>query len=77
MLDTSIKLEGIHMAKPEGGPPGQQKTHTVTHPTDPSSPKEVTQAQWKQDKMGQAGWVKTDTDPDAEEETEPTTPPTT
>jgi hypothetical protein len=50
------------MAKPDA-PPGQQKTFTVTHPTDPTSPKEVTQEQWREDQMGKAGWTKVD-DPD-------------
>lgn len=47
------------MAKPEN-PPGQEKVFTVTHPTDPSSPKQVTNQQWHDDKMGQAGWTKVD-----------------
>ena len=55
------------MAKPDA-PPGQQKTYVVTHPTDPTSPKEVTQEQWREDKMGQAGWVKP---PDMPEVPEP------
>ena len=48
------------MAKPEepgAGAPGQQP-FVVTHPHDPSSPKTVTQEQWVNDKMGEAGWVK-------------------
>jgi hypothetical protein len=70
-------MKGIHMAKPEG-PPGQQKTFTVTHPTDPSSPKTVTQEQWKEDKMGQAGWTKVDDDEPHPDQTLPgDLPPTT
>lgn len=42
----------------EDVPPGQAKTFVVTHPTDPSSPRTVTQEQWKEEKLGQAGWSK-------------------
>jgi hypothetical protein len=47
------------MAKPDE-PPGQEKVFTVTHPTDPSSPKQVTNAEWHEGKYGQAGWTKLD-----------------
>jgi len=39
-------------------PPGLSKEFVVTHPTDPTSPRTVTQQQWKDEKLGQAGWVK-------------------
>jgi hypothetical protein len=57
------------MARPDdpgSQAPGQQKTYVVTHPTDPSSPKTVTQQQWREDKMAKAGWVKPADVPDSE-----------
>ena len=32
------------------------------HPTEPDSPKQVTQAEWSDGKYGQAGWTKVDPD---------------
>jgi hypothetical protein len=49
------------MAKPDdpgSAAPGQQQAFVVTHPTDPSSPKTVTNEQWREDQMEAAGWVK-------------------
>ena len=50
------------MAKPEDNPQnepaGQSKQFTITHPTDPSSPKQCTNEEWHEQKLGQAGWVK-------------------
>jgi hypothetical protein len=56
------KTRRRNMAKPEEGAPGQQKIFTVVHPTEPDSPKQVTQAEWSEQKLGQAGWTKVDPD---------------
>lgn len=53
--------------------PGQQKTFVVTHPTDPRSPMTVTQAQWREQKLGQQGWSKPEDAPDEPDEPEPVT----
>ena len=49
------------MAKPTdpgSSAPGQQKTYVITHPTDPTSPRTVTQEEWREEKLGQKGWSK-------------------
>jgi len=58
------------MAK-QDTPPGLSKEFVVTHPTDPTSPRTVTQQQWKDEKLGQAGWVKEEEPPTEPEPEEP------
>jgi hypothetical protein len=55
------------MAKPSepgagaGSAPGQQyQKFTITHPTDPSSPRVVTQQEWTDEQLAAAGWKKSD-----------------
>lgn len=43
--------------KPEGGPPGQQKVYTITNPATGET-RTVTQQQWREEKLGKAGWEK-------------------
>jgi hypothetical protein len=56
------------MTKP-AGPPGQEKTYDITHSVTGET-RTVTQRQWREEKLGKAGWVKP---VDLEEEEEPPT----
>jgi hypothetical protein len=48
------------MAKPDepGKPEKAEKTFTVVHPTEPDSPKQVTQEEWAHEQMASKGWKK-------------------
>lgn len=53
------------MAKPDdpgtGAAPGQaNQKFTITHPTDPSSPRVVTQQEWTDEQLASQGWKKSD-----------------
>lgn len=37
---------------------GQDKTWTITHPEQPGVTREVTTREWREQKLGQAGWEK-------------------
>ena len=45
------------MAK-DDTPKGQEKQFIATHPTDPTSPRQVTNQEWSDEKLGQKGWTK-------------------
>lgn len=65
------------MAKPESGPPGQQKLHEVER-TNPEGTREtivITQQEWRTGSYKGDGWVRIDGEEEGEE-TPPATPGT-
>ena len=73
------KPEGAGGGRPEGkgggpgeGNRGQDKVHTITNPATGET-RQVTQRQWREEKLGQQGWQKPADMPEDDEQPLPPT----